>query len=439
MTEMATELTDMEHDSMNDDGEYFSAEDSVIRGDVNRGPIDVILLLVVAVLVGLGTLAVYIGSSWRAEARFLNDMFFVNQHLMGVALGTAAMVVASRIDFRWYRDWTRPLLALTVVLLFLTLLPGIGVEFNGARRWIRLGPILLQPAEIAKVTVCIFMAYSMEKRREELASVKTFAKHGVALSILILPLILQPDFGSSIIVTAIVASMLFLGGARWSHLGATFVMAVLLGMAAIFTEGYRVARVRTWFNPWDDVEGSSWQLTNAWIALARGGLTGTGFGEGFSMFGFVPEMHNDFVAAVIAEEFGWGGFVLFVGLFGVVAWRGYRIAARCTDTFGAFLAFALTTLITGQAAFNLGVVTGVLPTKGLTLPFVSFGRSSLLILLFVVGILLNISQNNPDMRRARMKLRQSTLAALNSRQQVQRWREERLAEIRSYTGRDDER
>lgn len=406
--------------------------------DVTRGPIDVVLLAAVMALVGIGTLAVYTGSSWRAAQRFGDSMLHVNQHLMGVGLGVIGLLIANRLDFRWYRNLTRPLLAVTVILLILTLVPGIGVEINGARRWINLGIMHFQPAELAKVTVCIFMAYSMEKRSESIKTSGAFLRHGVALSVLILPLILQPDFGSSVIVTSIVAGMLFLGGARWMHLVAAGVSFGIIGLAAVFSEGYRVARVKTWFDPWEDYADSSWQLINAWVALARGGLSGTGFGEGFSMFGYVPEMHNDFVAAVVAEEFGWIGFVVLVALFGIIAWRGYRIAGRCKDVFGAYLAYALTTLVVGQAAVNLGVVTGILPTKGLTLPFVSFGRSSLIILLFVVGILLNISQNNPDMRRVRMNLRDAARATLNSRQQARRWNEARLKEIREYTGRDDE-
>lgn len=407
--------------------------------DVERGQIDVILFLAVAVLVGLGTLAVYTGSSWRAAQRFGDSMIHVRQHLMGVGLGVIGLIIANRVDFRWYKTLIRPLMGLTVILLLLTHVPGIGVEINGARRWIDLGIMHFQPAELAKVSVCIFMAYSMEKRAESITSVRTLLSHGVALFALVAPLLWQPDFGSSVIVTSIVAVMLFLGGARWMHLVVGGVSALIMGAAAIFVEGYRFARLMTWFDPWQEVAGRSWQLINAWIALARGGIKGTGFGEGFGMFGFVPEMHNDFVAAVIAEEFGWLGFVVLVALFGIIAWRGYRIARQCDDIFGAYLAYALTTLIVGQAAINLGVVTGLLPTKGLTLPFVSFGRSSLLILLFVVGILLNISQNNPDIRRLRINLRDAARHAFNSRQQERRWTEARLEEIRQYAGRDDER
>lgn len=406
--------------------------------DIARGPIDVVLVLAIAVLLGIGTLAVYTGSSWRAAQRFGDSMIHVRQHLMGVGLGVVGLLIANRIDFRWYRSLTRPLLGITVVLLLLTLVPGIGVEMNGARRWIHLGVMHFQPAELAKVAVCVFMAYSMEKRAESIKSGQTFASHTAALLVLILPLLAQPDFGSSVIVVSIVGVMLFLGGARWMHLVTAVSVLLICGLAVLFSEGYRTDRIRTWHDPWDEAAGRSWQLLNAWIALARGGLSGTGFGEGFGMFGFVPEMHNDFVAAVVAEEFGWLGFFVLVLLFGIVAWRGYRIAERCDDLFGTYLAYALTTLIVGQAVINLGVVTGLLPTKGLTLPFVSFGRSSLLILLFVVGILLNISQNNPDIRHVRMSLRDAARQTFNSRQQKRRWTEARLKEIRQYAGRDDE-
>lgn len=404
--------------------------------DVERGPIDVMLLLAVAVLIGLGTLAVYTGSSWRAAHRFGDSMIHVRQHLMGVGLGVIGLLIANRIDFRWYRNLTRPLLGITVLLLLLTLVPGIGIEINGARRWIHLGVMHFQPAELAKVVVCIFMAYSMEKRAESIKTGRAVWSHAVALLVLIVPLLAQPDFGSSVIVTSIVGVMLFLGGARWMHLVFAAFTGLIMAAAAVFVEGYRFARVLTWQDPWQDVAGRSWQLINAWIALARGGLKGTGFGEGFGMFGFVPEMHNDFVAAVIGEEFGWVGFVALVCLFGIIAWRGFKIAQRCDDIFGSYLAYALTTLVVGQAAINLGVVTGLLPTKGLTLPFVSFGRSSLLILLFVVGILLNISQNNPDMRSLRTNLRDAARNAFNSRQQMRRWTDARLKEIRHYAGRD---
>lgn len=433
MTSLESNPTDLHVDAA-PQASVFQSEDY----DVERGAIDVMLLLAVAALIGLGTLAVYTGSSWRAAQRFGDSMIHVRQHLMGVGLGVVGLLIANRVDFRWYRNLTRPLLAVTVVLLILTLIPGIGVEINGARRWIHLGVMHFQPAELAKVVVCIFMAYSMEKRAESIKTGKAVWSHGVALLVLIMPLLAQPDFGSSVIVTSIVGVMLFLGGARWMHLVVAAVTGLIMAAAAIFVEGYRYARLMTWYDPWEEVAGRSWQLINAWIALARGGLKGTGFGEGFGMFGFVPEMHNDFVAAVIAEEFGWVGFLALVGLFGIIAWRGYKIATQCHDIFGSYLAFALTTLIVGQAAINLGVVTGLLPTKGLTLPFVSFGRSSLIILLCVVGILLNISQNNPDMRRLRMSLRDAARNAFNSRQQMRRWTDARLQEIRQYAGRDHE-
>lgn len=431
----------LEDDETTYDAEDLQGEDTDVVSDSGlqpRGRIDLPLLVAVFVLVGIGTVAVYTGSSWRAQFRMGSDVHFVLQHLSGIAIGLIALVVAMRIDFRRYRPHARLLLLGTAFLLAATRIPGIGRELNGAYRWLDLKVFLFQPAELAKVVICIFMAYSIERRQKDLQGAGTLLTYAMPLAFFVVPLIAQPDFGSSAIVTAIVAVMLFLGGARYSHIVMVGVLAVIGVLGAVFSESYRMARVLTWFNPWEDQSGSSSQLINAWVALARGGLSGTGFGEGYGMFGFVPEMHNDFVAAVVGEEFGWYGFLVFVLLFGVIAWRGFTIAARCKDLFGSYLAFALTTLITGQALINLGVVTGLFPTKGLTLPFVSFGRSSLIIMLFVVGMLLNISQNNPDVRSARAQHRTTTFQETSSRRTRERWFKERLKELRSLSGRRDD-
>lgn len=438
MSDLTIDTQDTDAVEELDDDQEFEPTETHIGGLQRRGRIDIPLLIAVAILVGIGTVAVYTGSAWRAQAKLGDDMYFVSQHLSGAAIGLVALIVAMRIDFRFYRAHARKMLLVTSVLLFLTRVPGIGRQLNGAYRWLDLKVVLFQPAELAKVVICIFMAYSIERRQNDLQGGSTLLTYLAPIGLFVVPLIAQPDFGSSAIVTAIAGVMLFIGGARYSHLAMVAVLGVIAVLAAIFSEGYRMARVMTWFDPWADVSGSSWQLINAWVALARGGLAGTGFGEGYGMFGFVPEMHNDFVAAVVAEEFGWYGFLVFVILFGVIAWRGFTIAARCSDAFGAYLAFALTTLITGQAAINLGVVTGLFPTKGLTLPFVSFGRSSLIIMLFVVGMLLNISQNNPDVRAARQHHRTTSLHESSSRRTRDRWFKERLKELRTLSGRHDD-
>ncbi len=435
---MTTVAPNIENEELLDADDAWEDEFELPAGDLERGDVDIVLMLAIAVLVGIGVLAVYSGSSWHAYQQFGDSMHYVRHQLLGIGAGIVALLITNRIDYRWYRTFTRPILAITVILLIATLIPGLGVEVKGARRWLQITGMRFQAAELAKVAVCIFMAYSMDKRKELIHEGRPFLRHAGVLIILIVPLIFQPDFGTSVIVTSIVAVMLYLGGARWSHLVASAATFLVMGMAAIFSEGYRLDRMKTWIDPWSELQGRSWQLVNGWIALARGGVSGTGFGEGYGMFGFVPEMHNDFVAAVVGEEFGWIGFVVFVCLFGIVAWRGYRIAHRCDDIFGTYLAYALTTLIVGQAVINLSVVTGLMPTKGLTLPFVSYGRSSLLVLLTVVGILLNISQNNPDVRTMQTNLKNAARSTLQRRQYVQRWREGRIRELQDYVGRQHE-
>lgn len=420
-----------------DEGASVAAIEATLTSDVKRGSIDLVLLSVVTVLVGIGLLVVYTGSAVDAAKRWGDDMIFVNQQLWGVALGFVALTVVSRIDYRTYRKHTRLIYLLTFILLLAIWIPGVGVEVNGARRWLNLIFMRFQPAELAKLTICIFMAYSMEKRAAEMSGWAGFYKHGVPVGVLLLPIFLQPDFGSTVIISAIAALMLWMGGVKLTHFMATGALILPLGGFALLTEPYRVARLKTWLNPWDDAASSSFQLLQGWVALANGGLTGTGFGQGNAIFGYIPEMYNDWAAALIGEEFGFVGFTVFALLYAVLGWRGYRIAARAKDSFGALLAFALTSLILGQAVFNLGVIVGILPTKGLTLPFVSFGRSSLIMMLIAVGILLNISQNNPDLRAENSHLRTLRDKLLGRKDGDKRWRDRRIKELEQGTKIDD--
>lgn len=419
------------------DEELVSARiEDELAHDVERGPIDLVLLSVVAILVGVGLLVVYTGSSVEAARRLGDDFYYVKQQMLGAALGVVALAVTTRLDYRWYREHAVKIYLFTVFLLLLTYVPGIGVEVNGARRWINLGVMRFQPAELAKLTICIFMAYSMEKRADVIQKLGPFLRQAVPVGLLLAPLFFQPDFGSTLIVCALAAVMLLMGGIHWLHGLSTVAVIVAAGVPALLLESYRQARIQTWLDPWSDYAGTSYQLINGWVALANGGLTGTGFGRGNAIFGYIPEMYNDWAAALVGEEFGFIGFFVFVGLYAVLGWRGYRAAFRCGDRFGALLAFGLTTLILGQAAFNFGVIVGVLPTKGLTLPFVSFGRSSLLMMLVAAGILLNISQNNPDLRSYDLDLRRLLDRVRRRKEGEAQWRDERIKDIRQTTGRN---
>lgn len=364
--------------------------------DVVRGGIDVPLLAISAALVLVGVICVYAGSAYMAADRFGSDTYFLQQHLVGIAIGAMAMIFAMRVDYRHYFRHVIPILGLGFLLLVPTIIPGLGVEVNGASRWLSLGFINIQPAEVVKLAVVIFMAFSVAKKQGRMHQGLEFFGHPLILLPFIVVLMIQPDFGTSLIISLITGAMLFVAGARFLHIFFVILALLILGSAAVFTEGYRMERIMVWLDPWADQANSGYQLTQTWAALSRGGLDGVGFGNSAGAMGYVPELHTDFVAAVVGEQFGFYGFSALVGLFALFAWRGYSIAKRAVDRFGFYLAFGLTTLIVLQASINLAVVTGVFPTKGLTLPLISYGRSSMVVMFFAIGVLLNISQRNPD-------------------------------------------
>lgn len=369
-----------------------------------RGPIDVTLLAVVGCLVTIGLVTVYSASAFELFfSRGVDAQYhFLVRQAQGAVLGAVALLVASRIDYDIYRRHVYKFLIASFALLVLTHIPGIGITWNGAARWIQLGPLRLQPAEFAKIAVVFFLAYSVSKKGEAMSRfLEAFLAHGIVLAPFVFVLLLQPDLGSAILLCTLAGILVFIGGARWSFLIGLGAAGLLLVYAAIQGASYRVDRLEAWLDPWAEASGRGYQLVNSYVAFAQGGLTGTGFGEGSGRRGFVPELLNDFVAASIAEEFGLVGIVGLITLYLLFLWRGTAIALGARDAFGKYLAFGLTALIGLQALVNLGVVTGALPTKGLTLPFVSYGRSSLVLLLFAVGILLNIGQRNPDLHAQR--------------------------------------
>ena len=369
---------------------------------VERGPIDVVLLTIILVLVGIGLISVYSGSAIGAyfSSSDGDDLFYLKRQAGGALVGVLAMMVGSRIDYDWYRRNIYWFVGIALAALALTRVPGIAMTVNGATRWIVIAGVRFQPAELVKIVTVMFLAYSVSKKKESMKQfVDAFVPHAVVFMPFIVLLMMQPDLGSSVIVSSMVGIMLFVGGARMSYLVGFVTMGGVLVFSAIQSASYRLDRITAWLDPWEDAADTGYQLINSYIALANGGLSGTGFGEGRGRLGYIPELYNDFVAAAVGEEFGMIGMATLATLYVLFLWRGVTIAFRARDAFGAYLAFGLTTLITLQASVNLSVVTGLLPTKGLTLPFVSYGRSSLILLMAAAGILLNISQRNPNLWR----------------------------------------
>jgi cell division protein FtsW len=280
------------------------------------------------------------------------------------------------------------------VLLVLVLVPPLAQPINGTRRWLRLGPISFQPAELAKLALIIYLAAYLAEKRDQVADFRRgLLRPLVITGVLALLVLAQPDLGNCLALIAVTFALLFLAGGRVRHLALLAASALPFLVVAVWLAPYRVRRIMTFVDPWSDPRGSGFQIIQSWLAIGSGGLVGRGIGESRQKLFYLPEAHTDFIFAILGEELGFVGAVGVVALFAVLVWRGLRVGLRAPDTFGAYLALGITLLIATQTLVNLGVVTGSLPTKGLPLPFISFGGSALLVTMLSTGVLLNISQH----------------------------------------------
>ena len=322
-----------------------------------------------------------------------------NPYLLLLKQGTFALIglcmvqLIMRIDYRTYRQpvviWTG--LALVGLALVAVL---FGREVKGATRWLNIGPLGIQPSEMAKIAIIVFVAALLERRMDRIDEPSyALLPIGVVLGIVVALILSQPDLGTAASIVMIAAVMVFAAGISYRYIAAIAVMALPALVVLIYTSEYRMRRVTAFLDPWSDPLGSGYQVIQSMISVAVGGLFGRGLMDGVQKLFYLPEPHNDFIYAVISEELGLVGAMLVLACFCVIAWRGLRTALRAPDRFGAFLAIGLTTMIAFQALFNISVVLGLLPTKGIPLPFVSYGGSSLLINLIGMGILLNVSQH----------------------------------------------
>jgi cell division protein FtsW len=304
------------------------------------------------------------------------------------------MLAAFRVDYRKLERFALPALIVAGVLLVLVLVPPLGQAINGTRRWIRLGVVSFQPAELAKLALVFYLAAFVARRQELLGEVKRGLVPPLAVAGAFAALVVvQPDLGNCLTLVALTFGLLYLGGAPVRHLLWALAPAVPLVIAAVLLAPYRLRRITAFLDPWSDPRGSGFQIIQSWLAFGNGGLTGQGIGGSRQKLFYLPEAHTDFIFAVVGEELGFLGATLFVALFAVLIWRGLRIGLRTSEPFGAYLALGITLLLATQTLVNLGVVTGLLPTKGLPLPFVSFGGSALLMTMLSTGVLLNISQH----------------------------------------------
>jgi cell division protein FtsW len=353
---------------------------------------DLIILLMTVALTCFGIVMVYSASSVMAAKKFNDGFFFLKRQGAFAILGFAAMAIAMRIDYQQWRRLAVPLLVGCLLLLVLVFVPGIGGTAKGASRWLRFPGFNFQPSEMAKIALIIYMAYSLDKKQEKLRFFSTgFLPYMVVLAVMIAILLLQHDLGASLTLGVVSLSMLFIAGSRPRYILGMFVLAVPFLYYAIITKSYRLARIKVFLDPWQDPTNTGFQIIQSWLAFGIGGIFGQGLGEGKQKLFYLPEAHTDFILSVVGEELGFIGVFVIAAMFFLLVQRSFRVALQAEDDFGRFLAFGIAVLLGIEGFVNMGVVTGLLPTKGLALPFISYGGSSLIVTLFAVGVLLNVS------------------------------------------------
>lgn len=352
---------------------------------------DLVIMLMAIALTCFGVVMVYSASSVMAVKRFHDGFFFLKRQGLFALLGFGIMLLVMRIDYHTWKRIAVPGLLFCLVLLCLVLIPGIGGKAGGSSRWIKLPGFNLQPSEMAKLALIMYMAYSLDKKQDKVKSLTAgFIPYMIVLMFLIGFLVLQPDLGGALTLAFVAMVMLFAAGTRLVYIFSMLLLALPFLMYKL-SRGYHKGRMEAFLNPWSDPEGKGFQIIQSWLALGTGGVFGQGLGEGKQKLFYLPEAHTDFILSVVGEELGFLGVLVVIGMFFLLVQRAMRIAVAAPDTFGRFLALGIAVLFGIEATVNMGVVTGLLPTKGLALPFISYGGSSLLISLFAVGILLNIS------------------------------------------------
>ncbi|MGH7354434.1 MAG: putative lipid II flippase FtsW [Candidatus Rokuibacteriota bacterium] len=346
------------------------------------------------ILLSAGVVMVYSASAIVAADRFHDPYFFLKKQVFWALLGAGGLWLAFRVDYRRLERWVLPTLVVAAVLLVVVLIPPFGQAINGTRRWIRLGAVSFQPAELAKLALVLYLAAFLARRREALEDFRRGLLPPLVVSGGLAALVLlQPDLGNCVTLVTLTFALLYLAGSPVRHLGWALAPALPLVALAVWAAPYRIRRVTAFIDPWSDPRGSGFQIIQSWLAFGNGGLVGQGIGASRQKLFYLPEAHTDFIFAVIGEELGFLGAAAVVLLFTVLVWRGLRVGLRAPEPFGAYLALGITMLIATQTLVNLGVVTGVLPTKGLPLPFISFGGSALVMTMTSTGMLLNISQH----------------------------------------------
>ncbi|MEJ2589000.1 MAG: putative lipid II flippase FtsW [Deltaproteobacteria bacterium] len=353
---------------------------------------DFMLLIPAILLVGLGLLVVYSASSNLAEHRMGDSYFYLRKQALFCAVGIGLMIIARYVPCILYSKLTYPFLIIGGGLLILLLIPGFGRTVGGACRWLPLGGVSFQPSEFAKFFLAVYLAYSMSKKGDKMGSFSTgVLPHLMVAGVFVCLILLQPDLGTAVIIGAWLMIMLFLGGVKVYQLAALSALFLPLVGWLVLQADYRLNRWMAFLDPWADPQGIGFHIIHSFLAFGSGGIFGVGLGNSKQKLFYLPEPHTDFALSIVGEELGLIGVAVVIILFGALIIRGIKVALNARDLYSSYLALGLTCFIALQVIINMGVVVGLLPTKGLPLPLISYGGSSLVITLASIGVLLNIS------------------------------------------------
>jgi cell division protein FtsW len=350
------------------------------------------LLGAALVLAMLGVVMVYSASAVYASARLGDGLWFFKRQALGALAGLAALLLAMKLGYRRIEKLAVPLLLLSLILLVLVLVPGLGVVAGGARRWLRVGSLSFQPSELAKVALVLWLARSLARRGERVRSFSAgLLPHLFMLGLFALLLLLEPDFGTTVVMACLTFALLFVAGARVAWLFGLVLAAVPVACVVVWHSPYRLQRVLTFLDPWKDARGHGYQTVESLLGFGAGGAFGVGLGESHQKLFFLPAAHTDFILSIVGEELGFAGVLCVLILFFALVMRGVKAAHAAPDAFGCYAAFGLTLLLSLEALVNAGMALALLPTKGMALPFLSYGMTSVVVSLFACGVLLSIS------------------------------------------------
>ena len=359
-----------------------------------KGPIDMPFFLLVLLLTGIGLVMLFSASFPRAYYKGMNPAYYLIRQGLFAVMGISAMLIIGKINYQRFRGLAKPLLILAIVLLVLVLIPHVGITRNNATRWLGIGEVLtFQPSEIAKFAVVLYFADSISKKKDKMQTLRYgIIPYAIILLVIAALMMMEPHLSGTVLILGAGAILMLVGGISWIWVMSALGVGAAGFLFLIKVVGYGQSRVAMWLNPWLDARGDGYQMVQSLLSIGSGGLLGVGLGKSRQKFLYLPEEHNDFIFSIVCEELGLIGATVIMMLFAALILRGYWIALHARDRFGSLLAVGMTSLLAMQVFLNIGVVSGLLPATGISLPFFSYGGTALMIQLAEMGVVLSVSR-----------------------------------------------